>query len=262
MNTLPPNETLEAAARSSEQLRRLRAMLDAILPPNAFYRRKMAAAGVTQGRDIAAFDDYTRLPFTTKSELSEDQAATPPYGTNLTFSTARYVRMHQTSGTTGRPLRWLDTEDSWSWFGACWADVFRAAGVGAADSVFFPFSFGPFIGFWTAYEGARHIGAMALPGGAMSSEQRVRAIVEHQATVVVSTPTYALRLAEVADGIGVDLAASAVRVTIHAGGEHPRNEAPHRGSLGRDLLRPRRRHRSRRVGLRVRGTRRPAPQRD
>ncbi|MAF11793.1 phenylacetate--CoA ligase [Candidatus Poribacteria bacterium] len=217
MNTLPPSETLEAAARSSEQLHRLRAMLDAILPANAFYQRKLTAAGVTQGRDIATFDDYAQLPFTSKRELSENQAATPPYGTNLTFPTARYVRMHQTSGTTGRPLRWLDTEESWTWFGASWAEVFRAAGVGANDSIFFPFSFGPFIGFWTAYEGARQLGAMALPGGAMSSEQRVRAIVDHQATVVVSTPTYALRLAEVADRIGVDLAASDVRVTIHAG---------------------------------------------
>ncbi|MBT5535739.1 phenylacetate--CoA ligase family protein [Candidatus Poribacteria bacterium] len=217
MNTPPPDDTRDAESRRAEQLRRLREMLDAVLPTNPFYGAKMAVAGVTQGQDVDSFDAYARLPFTTKGELSEDQDEAPPYGTNLTYPSPQYVRMHQTSGTTGSPLRWLDTEESWSWFGACWADVFGAAGVDGSERVFFPFSFGPFIGFWTAYEGARRIGAMALPGGAMSSEQRVRAIVEHKATVVVSTPTYALRLAEVAAEAGVDLASSDVRVTIHAG---------------------------------------------
>lgn len=217
MNTPQASHTLDVDARRLEQLGRLRALLDTIMPTNAFYRAKLTAAGVTSGSGLASLDDYVRLPFTTKAELSEDQQADPPYGTNLTYPAERYVRMHQTSGTTGRPLRWLDTEESWSWFGECWSDVFRAAGVDAADRVFFPFSFGPFIGFWTAYEGARRLGAMAFPGGAMSSEQRVRAIIEHRATVIVSTPTYALRLAEVAQDIGVDLAASDVRVTVHAG---------------------------------------------
>ena len=216
MNTPHPSGTLDDSRRA-EQLARLRGMLDTVTASNDFYRVKLAAAGVRSGADVGTVEEYARLPFTTKAELSEDQQANPPYGTNLTYPTERYVRMHQTSGTTGRPLRWLDTEESWGWFGDCWADVFRAAGVDARDRIFFPFSFGPFVGFWTAYEGARRVGAMALPGGAMSSEQRVRAMIEHCATVVVSTPTYALRLAEVAGAIGCDLAESDVRVTIHAG---------------------------------------------
>ncbi len=217
MKTPDPDHGVDHAELRSTQLRRLQETLDAILQTNAFYGRKMGAAGVAHGADVGSLSDYARLPFTTKAELSEDQQAAPPYGTNLTYGPEQYVRMHQTSGTTGPPLRWLDTEESWAWFGDCWVDVFRGAGVTNADRVFFPFSFGPFIGFWTAYEGARRLGAMALPGGAMSSEQRVRAIVEHRATVVVSTPTYALRLAEVAAEIGCDLVASDVRVTIHAG---------------------------------------------
>ncbi len=217
MKTPEADDTRDPDEREAAQLRRLHRLLDATLPTNAFYRHKMAVAGVGSGADVASIADYARLPFTTKAELSEDQQAAPPYGTNLTYPPERYVRMHQTSGTTGRPLRWLDTEKSWAWFGECWVDVFRGAGVTAADRIFFPFSFGPFIGFWTAYEGARRVGAMALPGGAMSSEQRVRAILEHRATVVVSTPTYALRLAEVAAEIGCDLSASDVRATVHAG---------------------------------------------
>jgi len=87
---------------------------------------------------------------TTKAELSEDQAAHPPFGTNLTYPIERYVRLHQTSGTTGSPLRLLDTQESWEWWGECWQAVYCAAGVTASDRLFFAFSFGPFVGFWSA----------------------------------------------------------------------------------------------------------------
>jgi phenylacetate-CoA ligase len=95
--------------------------------------------------------------------------------------------------------------------------VYGGAGVGPGDRIFFAFSFGPFIGFWAAYEGARTIGALAIPGGGMQTEQRLHALLETDATVLCCTPTYALRLAEVAAESGVDLAASAIRATIHAG---------------------------------------------
>ena len=86
-----------------------------------------------------------------------DQAANPLFGSNLTFPLDQYVKFHQTSGTTGRPLRWLDTDASWQWWLRCWAAVYRAAGVGPGDRVFFAFGFGPFIGFWSAFESARHV---------------------------------------------------------------------------------------------------------
>ncbi len=194
------------------QLKRLNAALERILPSNAFYKRKLGADA-----RVDSMEAYRQLPFTEKTELSDDQIQHPPYGTNLTYAPDAYIRIHKTSGTTGRPLRWLDTEESWNWWGDCWAEVYRAAGVTRHDRVFFAFSFGPFIGFWSAYEGARRIGALALPGGAMSSEQRIDAILSNEATVLISTPTYALRLAEVAEAGGMDIASSAVRATIHAG---------------------------------------------
>jgi len=131
----------------------------------------------------------------------------------------RYVRLHQTSGSSGElPLRWLDTAESWEWWLRIWAEhVYRAASVTPADRVFLAFSFGPFIGFWSAFGGAERLGALCISGGAMTSEQRVRSILDLGATVLLSTPTYALRLADVARGMGVDLAESSVRVTIHAG---------------------------------------------
>ena len=93
-----------------------------------------------------------------KDELVADQISYPPYGTNLTFPEPHYTRIHQTSGTTGQPLRWLDDTDSWNWWGKCWKDVYQAAGVSVEDRIFFAFSFGPFIGFWSAFEGAKQLG--------------------------------------------------------------------------------------------------------
>lgn len=209
-----PSERAPRPEIESWQRDALRAQIGVLLEHNAFYRDKLAAAGI---RDAGAVRDVRALPFTTKRELCDDQAAHPPYGRALTFPLDRYVRVHQTSGTTGSPLRWLDTAESWAWFTAGWRRIYEAAGVGPGDRVFFAFSFGLFIGFWSAFDAARELGAMTIPGGGMTSRQRLRAILDHGATVVCGTPTYALRLAEVAREEGIDLAASAVRVTIQAG---------------------------------------------
>lgn len=210
-------DTLGRTALEDIQLRTFQMMLDRVLESNAFYQNKLGAAGVEAGSDVRSFRDYSTLLFTTKEELVTDQSNHPPYGTNLTFAPDRYTRMHQTSGTTGQPLRCLDTDESWDWWARCWATVYNAAGVTPGDRIFFAFSFGPFIGFWSAYAGAQNIGAMALPGGGMSSLQRVKFMLHNDATVLVCTPTYALHLAEVAEQEGIDLADSSVRITIHAG---------------------------------------------
>jgi phenylacetate-CoA ligase len=193
------------------QLKKLRAGLSEVLTANVFWRDRL--------RDVRGWDDFERLPLTTKADLLADQAAHPPFGTNLTYPIERFVRLHQTSGSSGdQPLRWLDTAESWEWWLRIWADhVYRAAGVKAADRVFFAFSFGPFVGFWSAFGGAQRLGALSISGGAMTSEQRLRSMLDLNATVLLSTPTYALRLAEVASGLGLDLRGSGVRVTIHAG---------------------------------------------
>ena len=182
-----------------------------MLQSNRFYRARL--------HPVATWDDFERLPLTTKAEITADQQANPPFGTNLTFPIDRYSRLHQTSGTSGTtPLRWLDTPESWDWWVRLWADhVFRAAGMLPDDRVFLAFSFGPFIGFWSAFSGAERLGALVIPGGAMTTEQRLRTMLELGATVLCCTPTYAIRLAEVAQGMGVDLSASDIRITVHAG---------------------------------------------
>jgi len=210
-------ETLGREALEQIQLRRLQLMLEPVLQSNGFYKQKLGGAGLRKARDLRTLADLRRLPFTTKRELSQDQTGNRPYGTNLTFPRSQYMRIHQTSGTTGEPLRWLDTLDSWRWWARCWATVYRAVGVVPADRIFFAFSFGPFIGFWSAYEGAQRLGALAVPGGGMTSVQRARAILDHDISVLVCTPTYALHLAEVAEQEGVDLVRSSVNITIQAG---------------------------------------------
>lgn len=201
---------------AARQVRKLRAMLDTILPSNEFYARKFAEVGL-HADDIDRLDDLRQVPFTTKDELSRDQRDHPPYGTILTYPIDRYVRLHQTSGTTGTPLRWLDTADDWAWWMRCWDTIYEAACLTTADRLFIPASFGPFIGFWGAFDGALHRGMLALAGGGMTSTARLRFMLENDVTVVLTTPTYALRLVEVAAEEGIDLRGSTVRALIVAG---------------------------------------------
>ena len=208
-----PHATRAEIERSQfEQLLRL---LDA-LRDNPFYRAKLRAdAALFAPTSLADFT--ARFPFTTKSELVADQAEHPPYGSNLTYPLERYTRCHGTSGSTGKPLRWLDTNESWAWMLGNWEVVHRTAGTTAADKIFFAFSFGPFLGFWTAFESALRLGCLCLPGGGMNTVARLRSIIDHGATVLCCTPTYALHLAETAEKEGIDLAAAKIRTICVAG---------------------------------------------
>lgn len=207
-----PRSSISSPDRlKADQLARLRQHLPEVLAANPFWRERL--------HDVRGWDDFERLPLTTKNDLVADQEAHPPFGSNLTYPLERYTHVHQTSGSSGaRPLRWLDTAESWRWWRQVWArHVYSAAGVTAADRVFLAFSFGPFIGFWSAYGGAEEIGALAISGGAMSTEQRLHALAELRATVLLCTPTYVFRMSEVAAERGIDLASSPLRVSIHAG---------------------------------------------
>jgi phenylacetate-CoA ligase len=210
---------LDRDAITSHQLEQLRALLPALLATNRFYAAKLHDIEPRpSGSGVFNLTDFVRcVPFTFKSELIEDQAKNPPYGSNLTDELVRYSRFSQTSGTTGVPMRWLDTPESWSWMVDCWTRVFRSAGVTPEDRVFFPFSFGPFLGFWVAFDAATRMGCLAIPGGGMRSSWRLQVLLDNQVTVLCCTPTYAVRLAEVAAQEGIDLNAGKVRRIIVAG---------------------------------------------
>ncbi|MBX9656461.1 AMP-binding protein [bacterium] len=187
-----------------------------VMRSNLFYQRKYAPLGHTAG-SFQSFDDFACLPFTTKEELLIDQAENPPYGSNLTEEFGSYVRLHQTSGTSGRRLRWMDTAESWNWFRECWQEIFDAVGIRPNDRFFFPFSFGPFLAFWAAFEGAIARGCFTLAGGGMTSVARLQAILDHQPTVLCATPTYVHHLIDVAREEEIDITRSSVRLLILAG---------------------------------------------
>lgn len=204
------------AALDQERLHRLREGLEILLQSNAFYARKLQGIDVHAAtRDLLAFQ--STIPVTTKEELSTDHAENPPFGSNLTYPIDAYSRLHQTSGSSGSPMRWPDTSEDWQWMLESWKQVYLAAGVVTSDRAFFGFSFGPFLGFWTAYEAATQLGILCAPGGGMTSLARLNAMRSIQATVLLCTPTYAIHLASVADQHAVDLREIPIRRIIVAG---------------------------------------------
>lgn len=200
---MEPPSFQDRAALEAHQLERLNEML-AALGSNPFWAPRLHEAGIEAG--VSSLQEFTeRMPLLEKAELAADQAAAPPFGTNLTTDIARYVRSHQTSSTTGEPLRWVDTEEDWSFMVDRWVEVFRAAGLDENDRFFFAFSFGPFIGFWLGFEAASRMGCLAIPGGAMDSRARLQVMQGTEATALACTPTYAMRLGEVAAEEGLQL---------------------------------------------------------
>lgn len=208
-------ETLPRERLRALQEAKLRKMIERVHASNHFVAEKLAVAGATV-EEVRTLENLAALPFTTKAELIAAQAE-GPLSTNCTFPETAYTRIHQTSGTTGPPLRVFDTAESWEWWGRCWAYVLAGAGVTSEDRFFLPFSFGPFIGFWSALGGASRIGALMIPGGGRSSAQRLEVMAELGVTAMCCTPTYALRLVEVAREEGFDLSTIPMRTTIHAG---------------------------------------------
>jgi phenylacetate-CoA ligase len=167
-------------------------LLELVLERNPFQRARAEALGLGPRPGLA---DLRPLE---KQDLVLDQQRNPPFGTNLTQPLERYTHLHQTSGTTGPPLRVLDTAGDWTWWRSLFADMLTVTGVRPGDRVALAFSFGPHVQFWAAKDGLQEVGAMAIPLGGMTSAQRLRTIADVEATALMCTPTYALRLLEVA----------------------------------------------------------------
>ncbi|MEX2122013.1 MAG: AMP-binding protein [Pirellulales bacterium] len=205
-------ESLDAEARQRHQLARLNELLRRILPHNHFYSQRLHDLR----RPIESLEELTELPYTFKEGLLGSRQAGQA-AANCTYPLDRYVRFHQTSGTRGRPLTVLDTADDWQWWIDCWQYVLDAAEVTSSDRVMMAFSFGPFVGFWSAYDAASSRGCLMIPGGGMNTLSRLELLRASQATVVCCTPSYALHMAELAAQRQIDVAQLAVRVLILAG---------------------------------------------
>ena len=202
------SEKLPLPALQVLQAEKLKDLLEKVTATNKFYKNKLRKH---------TLDTLQDLPFTTKKEIAGDQEKFPPFGSNLTQPLLDYCRFHQTSGSSGAPIRWLDTRENWDWLVRNWSFVFHAAGLKAKDRVCFAFSFGPFLGFWTAFDAASRYGALCFAAGGLSTSARLRFMLDNGITAVCCTPTYALRMAEVAAQEKINIALSPVRLLIVAG---------------------------------------------
>jgi phenylacetate-CoA ligase len=213
----PRHETMPRQELEALQVRKLRNLLewaDARVP---FHAKRMRDAGVTPDA-VRSLDDLRRLPFLTRDEWMEGQLEQPPYGTLLAAPEDRAIRYHMTSGTTGStPIRVLDSMKDWEWIAEMWCYGMWGFGVRPPDTLFVAFGYSTFIGFWGLHYAGEKLGCLVLPGGAMQTDGRVKQIVEMGATVVASTPTYALRMAQEARQLGIDLPGSNVKRLILSG---------------------------------------------
>ncbi len=205
-------ESLDRSALAEYQLTRLNELLAAILPFNKFYAEKLAHCP----EQLESLDQLSVLPMTTKEELIAP-AGPLSLPKNLTWPVDAYVHYHQTSGTHGRPLSVFDTAEDWQWWIDGWQYVLDAAQITAEDRVMLAFSFGPFIGFWSAHDAVVARGGLAIPGGGMNTLARLDLISRTDATALFCTPTYALHLVEVAQEHKINLAQFHVRKIVVAG---------------------------------------------
>jgi phenylacetate-CoA ligase len=192
----------------SHQLAKLNRLLLDATANQAFYKHKYRGIKLP----LESLDALLDLPLLEKGELMNGGVAAI-----CGLAANRYVRLHQTSGTCGDPLRVLDTADDWQWWLDCWQYVLDAANVGVGDVAMMAFSYGPFIGFWTAHESCVARGATVIPGGGMDSVSRLKMMIRCGATIVCCTPTYALHLATVAEEHGIEIKDSPVSRIIVAG---------------------------------------------
>jgi len=200
--------TADSTALREYQLQRLNQLLADASVNQPFYRKKYASVVLP----LETLEALPNLPLLEKSELIHDGVAAI-----CGLPASRYVRLHQTSGTTGEPLRMLDTPDDWKWWLECWQYVLDVAEVGPGDMAMMAFSYGPFIGFWTAHDSCIARGATVVPGGGMDSLSRLKMIFRCGATVLCCTPTYALHLAGVAAQNQIDIVNSSVSRIVVAG---------------------------------------------
>ena len=201
----PKTETMPKDELRALQLVKLQRTVARAWETSPFHRRLYEQAGVTPDQ-IQTLDDIRKLPFMTRADWMNNQAELPLFGDLITRPREEAIRYHLTSGTSGRqPLRVLDSRKDWSWIAEQWCYGFWGFGVRPTDTVFFAFSYGSFIGFWGAHYCCEKMGCLVLPSGNMTTEGRVKQIVEMGATVVCATPTYALRMGQVAQQLGIDL---------------------------------------------------------
>ncbi len=229
----PKTETLDRERIEALQLVKLRRHCEWAAARSPWYRRRFASDGFAPGQ-LRTLEDLRRIPLLTRDDWMASQEAKPPYGEIPAIDGSGAIRIHTTSGTTGRgPLRALDSRKDWAWIAEMWCYAIWGCGVRPADTAYIAFGYGSFIGFWGLHYAMEKVGVLNVPGGAQSTEARVLQIADFGATVLAATPTYAIRLAQEAERLGIDLRGSSVSRLILSG--EPAGSIPQTKALIEEL---------------------------
>jgi phenylacetate-CoA ligase len=201
-------ETMARGALASLQAERLRGVLHQAYAKVAHYRQKFDAAGVTPS-DFKDLGDIPRFPFTLKSDLRDNY----PFGM---FAVPReaLVRVHASSGTTGKPTVVGYTQRDIDLWSDLMARCFACAGARPGDIVHNAYGYGLFTGGLGAHYGAERLGCTVVPMSGGGTERQVTLLKDFGAHVLCATPSYALNIAEVAEGMGIDLRESSLRLGL------------------------------------------------
>ena len=214
------NQGLECMPRpelEQHQLQKLREQLEHVYARSPFYRSKLDAAGIRLD-EIRTMEDVRRIPFTDKEELRSSQANHPPWGDFSCITPKEAVRVFQTSGTTGRPVRIMLNRKDWHEIFYEQFMHFRCGyGLTEDDVLFVPFNYGLYLAWWGFQTAMEKAGLMIIPGGGQSSRDRLRSALDWGATAICGTPSYLLYLAETARKNGIDLPGSVIGKMVAAG---------------------------------------------
>lgn len=210
-------ETMDRKHLEDHQLSLFKQKMQYVYDHSPMYQRKFDQAGV-QPDDILSLGDIRRVPFTIKEDLRESQKIQPPWGDCICIPPEEGVRVFQTTGTTGTPVKIIVNKTDWeTHFYHQFMHFMNGYGITPNDRLYVPFNYGLHIAWWGLQTAFERAGVMIIPGGGISSENRLRALLEYEATVVCGTPTYMLYLADTAKKMGISLKESAVRILIVAG---------------------------------------------
>jgi phenylacetate-CoA ligase len=216
---LPEIECAEPAARGELVLAKLIRQVRWAWERSAFYRRRWEAAGVSPDT-LKSLDDLRRFPVVQKADLRAAQAAHPPFGDYVCVERDEILRIHGTSGTTGRPTVFAVGRDDWDRIGEAHARILWGAGVRPEDSILICSFFSLYLGSWGALKGGERLGATVFPFGAGATGQTLMAVQwaqELRPTAFYGTPSYALHFAETARREGLDPRSFGFRTLFFSG---------------------------------------------
>ncbi len=215
----PKRETMPAGEREAAILARLREVMAYAYAKAPLYRRKWDEAGIHPDH-IKSLEDFERVPVVTKAELRAAQEGAPPFGDYLCIPEREVHHIHGTSGTTGLPTAFAIGRADWAAIAESQARVMWGMGLRPGDMVFIGSVFSLYMGSWGTLIGAERLGAKTFPFGAGAPGMTSRAAMwmkRTKPTAFYGTPSYALHLAEVAKGDGIDPRAFGLRLLFFSG---------------------------------------------